>query len=173
MNDWLIVNADIVNENHRFTGDVRIKDGRIDAVASSLPGRANDRVFDAGGRLLIPGMIDDQVHMREPGLEHKGDFYTESRAAVAGGVTSFMEMPNSKPTTTDYAARTVAQELTKALGLPAFALVFFAIYACAATVRIRAENDALSTSMAPHESRRFVRPAIEPGAEAWSKRRPC
>ena len=104
MNDWLIVNADIVNEGRRFKGDVRIRNGRIDAIAPSLPGHAGERVFDAAGRLLIPGMIDDQVHMREPGLEHKGDFYTESRAAVAGGVTSFMEMPNSKPTTTDYAA---------------------------------------------------------------------
>ncbi len=104
MNDWLIVNADIVNEGQRFQGDVRIRDGRIDAIAPSLAGRPNDRVFDAAGRLLIPGMVDDQVHFREPGLEYKGDFFTESRAAVAGGVTSFMEMPNSKPTTTDYAA---------------------------------------------------------------------
>ncbi|HEU5480910.1 MAG TPA: dihydroorotase, partial [Candidatus Tumulicola sp.] len=103
-NDWLIVNADIVNEGRRFNGDVRIRNGRIDAVAPSLAGHAGERTFDAAGRLLIPGMIDDQVHMREPGLEHKGDFYTESRAAVAGGVTSFMEMPNSKPTTTDYPA---------------------------------------------------------------------
>jgi len=104
MNDWLIVNADIVNEGHRFNGDVRVRGGRIDAVAPSLAARPNERVFDARGRLLVPGMIDDQVHFREPGLEYKGDFYTESRAAVAGGVTSFMEMPNSKPTTTDYAA---------------------------------------------------------------------
>ena len=104
MNDWLIVNADIVNEGRRFNGDVRIRNGRIDAIAPSLPGHAGERTYDAAGRLLIPGMIDDQVHMREPGLEYKGDFYTESRAAVAGGVTSFMEMPNSKPTTTDYAA---------------------------------------------------------------------
>ena len=104
MNDWLIRNADIVNEGRRFQGDVRVRSGRIDAVASSLASQPGERVFDAGGRLLLPGMIDDQVHFREPGLEHKGDFYTESRAAVAGGVTSFFEMPNSKPTTTDYAA---------------------------------------------------------------------
>ena len=104
MNDWLIRNADIVNEGRRFQGDVRVRSGRIDAVASSLAPQPGERVFDAGGRLLLPGMIDDQVHFREPGLEHKGDFYTESRAAVAGGVTSFFEMPNSKPTTTDYAA---------------------------------------------------------------------
>ena len=104
MNDWLIRNADIVNEGRRFQGDVRVRSGRIDSVASSLAPQPGERVFDAGGRLLLPGMIDDQVHFREPGLEHKGDFYTESRAAVAGGVTSFFEMPNSKPTTTDYAA---------------------------------------------------------------------
>src|ERR1700743_3142994 len=104
MNDWLIVNAHTATEARRFTGDVRIRNGRIDAIAPSLPGHAGERTYDAAGRLLIPGMIDDQVHMREPGLEHKGDFYTESRAAVAGGVTSFMEVPNSKPTTTDYAA---------------------------------------------------------------------
>jgi dihydroorotase len=104
MNDWLIRNADIVNEGRRFEGDVRVRDGRIDAIGPSLAERPGERVFDAGGRLLLPGMIDDQVHFREPGLEHKGDFYTESRAAVAGGVTSFFEMPNSKPTTTDYAA---------------------------------------------------------------------
>lgn len=104
MNDWLIRNADIVNEGRRFDGDVRVRDGRIDAIGPGLAARPGERVFDAGGRLLLPGMIDDQVHFREPGLEHKGDFYTESRAAVAGGVTSFFEMPNSKPTTTDYAA---------------------------------------------------------------------
>ena len=104
MSDWLIVNADIVNEGCRFHGDLRVRDGRIDAIAPSLSGRQGERVFDACGRLLLPGMIDDQVHFREPGLEHKGDFYTESRAAVAGGVTSFFEMPNSKPTTTDYPA---------------------------------------------------------------------
>ena len=104
MSDWLIRNADIVNEGRRFHGDVRVRSGRIDAVAGSLAAQPGEQVFDANGRLLLPGMIDDQVHFREPGLEHKGDFYTESRAAVAGGVTSFFEMPNSKPTTTDYAA---------------------------------------------------------------------
>ena len=104
MSDCLIVNADIVNEGRRFPGDVRIRAGRIDAVAPALAAKPGERVFDARGRLLLPGMIDDQVHFREPGLEHKGDFYTESRAAVAGGVTSYFEMPNSKPTTTDYPA---------------------------------------------------------------------
>ena len=101
MTDTLIVNAEIVNEGKRFTADVRIRGGRIETIAANIAPRVNERIFEAGGRLLLPGMIDDQVHFREPGLEHKGDFFTESRAAVAGGVTSFMEMPNSKPTTTN------------------------------------------------------------------------
>jgi dihydroorotase len=100
MTDWLITNADIVSEGRRFHADVRVRAGRIENIAPALTARPDERVFDARGRLLIPGMIDDQVHFREPGLEYKGDFHTESRAAVAGGVTSFMEMPNSKPTTT-------------------------------------------------------------------------
>jgi dihydroorotase len=100
MNDFLIVNAEVVNEGRRFHSDLRVRSGRIDAIGPTIAARPDERVFDARGRLLLPGMIDDQVHFREPGLEHKGDFYTESRAAVAGGVTSFMEMPNSKPTTT-------------------------------------------------------------------------
>jgi dihydroorotase len=104
MTDTLIVNAAIVNDGRRISGDVRIRAGRIAQIGASLSAQPNERVFDARGRLLLPGMIDDQVHFREPGLEHKGDFYTESRAAVAGGVTSFMEMPNSRPTTTNSAA---------------------------------------------------------------------
>ncbi len=104
MSNWLIVNADIVNEGRRFHGDVRVRDGRIDTIAGGLSARDGEKVFNAAGRLLMPGMIDDQVHFREPGLEYKADFHSESRAAVAGGVTSFFEMPNSKPTTTDYAA---------------------------------------------------------------------
>ena len=104
MNDWLIRNADIVNEGRRFHGDVRVRAGRIDAVGAQLQARPGEREFDARGRLLVPGMIDDQVHFREPGLEYKADFHSESRAAAAGGVTTFFEMPNSKPTTTDYAA---------------------------------------------------------------------
>ena len=104
MSNWLIVNADIVNEGRRFHGDVRVHDGRIETVATGLAARDGEQVFDANGRLLVPGMIDDQVHFREPGLEYKADFHSESRAAVAGGVTTFFEMPNSKPTTTDYPA---------------------------------------------------------------------
>ncbi|MBK1619023.1 dihydroorotase [Lamprobacter modestohalophilus] len=99
MSSLLITNADCVNEGRRFEADILVREGRIDAIGSNLQSHEADQVFDAKGRLLIPGMIDDQVHFREPGLTHKADFTSESRAAVAGGITSFMEMPNSKPPT--------------------------------------------------------------------------
>jgi dihydroorotase len=99
MTDWLIVNADIVNEGRRFAGDLRVRGGRIQAIAAQLAAAPNERVFDARGRLLIPGMIDDHVHFREPGYTAKADIASESRAAVAGGVTSFIEMPNTNPPT--------------------------------------------------------------------------
>ncbi len=96
----LIVNALTVNEGRSIHQDVRIRDGRIDAIGKALSAKDGERVIDAGGRALLPGMIDDQVHFREPGLTHKGDIGSESRAAVAGGITSFMEMPNTSPPTT-------------------------------------------------------------------------
>ena len=96
----LIVNANIVNEGQISQGDVFIRDGRIERVGFGLTGQQADRVIDAHGRHLLPGMIDDQVHFREPGLTHKGDIATESSAAVAGGITSFMDMPNTIPNTT-------------------------------------------------------------------------
>jgi dihydroorotase len=97
MNDWLITNAHMVNEGRRFEGDLRIRNGRIERIDGQISAQPNERVFDATGRWLLPGMIDDQVHFREPGLEHKANIETESRACVAGGITSFMEMPNTKP----------------------------------------------------------------------------
>ncbi|WP_386065234.1 dihydroorotase [Tahibacter sp. UC22_41] len=100
MKNWLIRNAELVNEGARRVADVRLRDGRIETIAPELAARGDETVVDAAGCWLLPGMIDDQVHFREPGLEHKADFATESRAAVAGGITSYMEMPNSKPTTT-------------------------------------------------------------------------
>ncbi|TDR40786.1 dihydroorotase [Tahibacter aquaticus] len=100
MTNWLIRNAELVNEGRRYVADVRLRDGRIETIAGELAAQAGESVVDAAGHWLLPGMIDDQVHFREPGLEHKADFATESRAAVAGGITSYMEMPNSKPTTT-------------------------------------------------------------------------
>ena len=99
MSDWLIRNARVVDSGRRTDADVRIRAGRIDAIAPTLAGCPGEREFDAAGRLLLPGLIDDQVHVREPGFEHKGDLATESRAAVAGGITSVMEMPNTKPQT--------------------------------------------------------------------------
>ena len=100
----LITNARMVNEGRQFDGDLRIENGRIAVIGSGLPARAGEKVVDAAGRWLLPGMIDDQVHFREPGLTHKGDIATESAAAVAGGLTSFMDMPNTNPPTLDAAA---------------------------------------------------------------------
>ncbi len=99
-----IVNGTLVNEGRVFEADIEMRDGRIHAIAPDLGGRPADRVIDASRMLVLPGMIDDQVHFREPGFEYKGDLASESRAAVAGGITSFMEMPNTDPLTIDNAA---------------------------------------------------------------------
>lgn len=97
MKSTLITNAKIVNEGKVFEGDVLIKGPFIEKVGGDLQNQDVSQVVDARGHWLLPGAIDDQVHFREPGLTHKGTIYTESRAAVAGGVTSFMEMPNTNP----------------------------------------------------------------------------
>jgi len=99
-NSLLIKNARMVNEDRTTNSDLLIRRGRIEKIDSSI--EANDAipVLDADGALLLPGMIDDQVHFREPGLTHKAGIWSESRAAVAGGITSFMEMPNTLPPTT-------------------------------------------------------------------------
>jgi len=94
----LIKQATIVNEGKQFVADVFVKDGFIERIDSAI-NQSADKVIDAKGLYLLPGMIDDQVHFREPGLTHKANIYTESRAAVAGGITSFMEMPNTVPNT--------------------------------------------------------------------------
>ncbi len=96
MNSTLITNAKIVNEGKVFEGDVLIKGQFIEKIGSQINSHA-DRIIDAKGNFLLPGVIDDQVHFREPGLTYKGNIFTESRAAVAGGVTTFMEMPNTSP----------------------------------------------------------------------------
>jgi dihydroorotase len=93
----LITNANIVNEGKRFVADVLINGQLIERIDKNISAELANKVIDAKGKLLIPGLIDDQVHFREPGLTHKATIYTESRAAVAGGVTSFMEMPNTFP----------------------------------------------------------------------------
>ena len=101
MNKVLIKNANIVNENKIFQGDVYIEGEHIIEVASQISAKSADvNVYDAEGKYLLPGVIDDQVHFREPGLTHKATIETESRAAVAGGITSFIEMPNTNPQTT-------------------------------------------------------------------------
>ncbi|MBX9402568.1 dihydroorotase [Lysobacter sp. BMK333-48F3] len=104
MSSTLIVNARLVNEGREYDGDLRIENGRIAQIGSGLDARGNETVVDAAGRRLLPGMIDDQVHFREPGLEYKADMATESAAAVAGGLTTFMDMPNTNPPTLDSAA---------------------------------------------------------------------
>ncbi|HEY9131070.1 MAG TPA: dihydroorotase, partial [Dyella sp.] len=99
--DWLIKNAELVNEGRRFHADLRVRQGRIETIAGSLDARPGEQTIDATGLWLLPGMIDDQVHFREPGLTHKADIAHESRACAAGGITSFMEMPNTKPPALD------------------------------------------------------------------------
>ena len=101
MRTVLIKNAQIVNEGTITSGDVLIEADRIAEIAPSISVKnADTKVIDADGFYLIPGMIDDQVHFREPGLTHKATIKTESRAAVAGGITSFIEMPNTVPQAT-------------------------------------------------------------------------
>lgn len=92
----LLKNAQIVNEGSVQTADVLIEGDRISKIAPSLQD-SEAEVIDLTGKFLMPGVVDDQVHFREPGLTHKGRIYTEAKAAVAGGITSFMEMPNTKP----------------------------------------------------------------------------
>lgn len=100
----LIKNALLVNEGQLTEGDILIHQDRIERCGGSIPAEANTGIIDATGLYVLPGMIDDQVHFREPGLTHKGDIGSESRAAVAGGITSFMEMPNTSPPTLTHAA---------------------------------------------------------------------
>lgn len=104
MKTTLIKNAKIVNENNIIETDLRIEGQRISEINAELTATHNDQVIDAQGQYLLPGMIDDQVHFREPGLVHKGTIASESRAAVAGGITSYMEMPNVNPATTSIEA---------------------------------------------------------------------
>jgi dihydroorotase len=104
MYSLLIKDVVIVNENDQFAGSVIVQDGRIlkilkEGNTSKIEAH---RTIDGNGQYLLPGVIDDQVHFRDPGLTHKGDIYTEAKAAVAGGITSFMEMPNTIPQATDH-----------------------------------------------------------------------
>lgn len=98
MTSWTLKDAAVVNEGRTFEADVVIDDGRIERIGTGAT-KPGAREIDLGGAWLLPGMIDDQVHFREPGFEHKGNIATESRAAVAGGTTSYLEMPNCVPQT--------------------------------------------------------------------------
>ena len=99
MYDLILKNCKIVNENNTLESDIAIKNNRIELIGSDINAESSD-VVDVNGRYVIPGLIDDQVHCREPGLTQKGEIATESKAGLAGGVTSYFEMPNVNPTTT-------------------------------------------------------------------------
>lgn len=109
----LIKNAQLINEGRVFSSDVRIRNERIDQIAASITPTESEEIIDASGLYLLPGMIDDQVHFREPGLTHKGTIASESRAAVVGGITSFMEMPNVNPSTTTIEALESKYEIAR------------------------------------------------------------
>ena len=101
MRRTIIKNANIISEGKIFESDILIEDFFISKISKSIsPNFPNTKIIDAEGNFVIPGLIDDQVHFREPGLTHKGNIFSESRAAVAGGITSFFEMPNTQPNTT-------------------------------------------------------------------------
>ena len=99
MYDLILKNCNIVNENKITESDIAIKNSRIELISKEIDSESK-RVIDIDGKHVIPGLIDDQVHFREPGLTHKGEIATESKAGLAGGVTSYFEMPNVNPTTT-------------------------------------------------------------------------
>lgn len=104
MTSILFKDALLVNEGEIREVDIRVTNQRIERIAPSIKSKPGDSIVEAQGRWLLPGMIDDQVHFREPGLTHKGSIASESRAAVAGGITSYMEMPNVSPATTTISA---------------------------------------------------------------------
>ena len=102
MSTVVLRNAELINEGRRLRADVLIRAGRIERIGTIPAGTPADQEYDLTGKLLLPGLIDDQVHFREPGLTHKACIASEARAAVAGGVTSFMEMPNTNPPATTH-----------------------------------------------------------------------
>ena len=97
MNSYLIKNTQVVNEGKTIQGDILIKNGRIEKIASQIEAIGGITEINGENQFLLPGVIDDQVHFREPGLTHKANIYSEAKAAIAGGTTSFMEMPNTQP----------------------------------------------------------------------------
>ena len=99
MKDILLSGGTLVTDGKKEVADILVRDGRIEQISPSIQAPASAKVIDAEGKWVLPGLIDDQVHFREPGLTHKASIFTESRAAVAGGVTTFFEMPNVSPPT--------------------------------------------------------------------------
>ena len=97
MGDYIIRNSRLINEGRILTGDILIRNQRIERIDPGFDVKFKVTEIDATGLYTIPGIIDDQVHFREPGLTHKATIYTEAKAGIAGGVTSFMEMPNTNP----------------------------------------------------------------------------
>jgi len=97
MSNYILKNGQVINEGKSFQGDLLIRNGIIERIDKQIDNTINAKEIDSEGKLILPGCIDDQVHFREPGLTHKANIATESRAAVAGGITSFMEMPNTVP----------------------------------------------------------------------------
>lgn len=117
----LIKDALIVNEGQIIEADIRIKKQRIEKIDKAISPLLQDTIVEAKGQYLLPGIIDDQVHFREPGLTHKGNIASESRAAVAGGITSYMEMPNVNPSTTSIEALEKKYDIAKQNSLANFA----------------------------------------------------
>ena len=97
MTDLLLRGGTLINEGSRTEQDILIRNGRIENIGPSIHTSVNCKELDVSGKWILPGLIDDQVHFREPGLTHKACIYTESQAAVAGGVTTYFEMPNVSP----------------------------------------------------------------------------
>jgi dihydroorotase len=120
---WLIVNARVVNEGQVIEADVRVRRGRIDQIGPGLSSRHGETIVNARGRYLLPGMIDTQVNFREPGLTRKGSIASESRAAVAGGITSYLDAPGTSPPTTTRMA--LADKFSRAAGRSAANYSFY------------------------------------------------
>ena len=123
-NKTLIKNATIVNEGASIISDILIEGQIISKIDKEINIQGPIKIINADNLTLIPGMIDDQVHFREPGLTHKGDIYSESRAAVAGGVTSFIEMPNTIPNTVNDSALFEKIEIAKSKSFANFSFMF-------------------------------------------------
>jgi len=124
MNRLLIKNATLVNEDRQFQADVLVSNQRIEKIAPEIQHDGQATLIDASGLYLLPGMIDDQVHFREPGLTHKGTLASESRAAIAGGTTSFMEMPNTNPQTITVEALEAKYELASQKAIANYSFYF-------------------------------------------------